>query len=802
MRRATAGLLVCLLLASAFVPARVAASAPSASLDVSWTRVGVAGVLRPPEPMRVGDTLTITPTVEGLTSYTCITTLLRDGFDGFTVWAWSRDLGATPDVCTPWTVTVAPTTAGPMTVGLFVSGIGPTEDQSSTRAPDVQLSVEEGGSPIPFSSNYPVTSWAPADLLADATPAFGATLTLGPPATATSNCEFGLNGEWWSSIWSPDEPAKACEVWSLAVPEMRPPWARETEPYGAPWEARAEIRGAASDPATGRSMYGTTSSLPIQFSGGSETFSSSRPAAILDNDLNPRHAHPGPYVVTPRLAAVTSGTCRYEWKLPNGDYTSGPEIPVADGACAGAEFSATDIGLHQFWVYVVDDLGRQVTVAAAGVSIDPPMPAPVVDVPADADAGTDVPIEASVSAGAPTGYEVAVSSASTTLAGDGVGAAGVDETASLSAAGPACSGASGALDPREGAASITATCRFGTSGRYEVVASFTDAAGVVRSSTSAVDIHVDASPPAGSVTIAGGATYTTSTSVTLATAATDAGSGLSQVRLSNDGIGWTTRSYAPSQAWTLPATNGTRTVYAKWKDVAGNWSAVKTDTIVLDTVAPTVTAPRRGLVAGTAISSGKVTLRVPWTGNDATSGIARYELAQSTDGGAWTAISTTLTSPTATRSLATQHTYRFRVRAIDRAGNVGAWAYGSTFRLSRYSESNRAIRYSGSWSTVSSSAYWGGAAKRSGTAGALATLTFTGRSVAWIARTGPNRGVATVYVNGTKVATIDLYSATYRNQRVVWARNWSSSVTRTVTIRVAGTSGHPLVDVDAFVTTN
>ncbi len=193
---------------------------------------------------------------------------------------------------------------------------------------------------------------------------------------------------------------------------------------------------------------------------------------------------------------------------------------------------------------------------------------------------------------------------------------------------------------------------------------------------------------------------------------------------------------------------------------------------------------------------------MPWSGTDATSGIARYELLQSTDGGAWTTVSTTLTAPTADRSLASLHTYRFRVRAVDKAGNVGAWVFGPTFRLSRYSEFNSAIAYSGAWSTVSSPVYWGGAARRSGTAGARATLSFTGRAVAWIARTGPNRGVATVYVNGTKVDTIDLYAPAYGNQRVVWARNWSSSAARTVTIRVAGSPGRPLVDVDAFVTAN
>ena len=314
----------------------------------------------------------------------------------------------------------------------------------------------------------------------------------------------------------------------------------------------------------------------------------------------------------------------------------------------------------------------------------------------------------------------------------------------------------------------------------------------------------DVSPPVGTVVIADGSAYAKTTATTVTVAATDAapGSGLSQVALSNDGVNWTTRPYAASQVWTLPATNGTRTVFAKWKDAAGNWSAVKTDTIVLDTVGPTVTAPRRGFTPGTAISSGKISLWVPWSGTDATSGIARYELAQSTDGGAWTTISTTLTSPAASRMLETERTYAFRARAVDNAGNTGAWATGATFRISRYSEYNQAISYSGPWSTVSNPAYWGGGVKTSSTAGATASITFTGRSIAWVARTGPDRGQADIYVNGTKVATVDLYAVSPGAQRVAWVGSWTTANSRKVTIRVAGTTGRPRIDLDALVTAN
>ena len=143
---------------------------------------------------------------------------------------------------------------------------------------------------------------------------------------------------------------------------------------------------------------------------------------------------------------------------------------------------------------------------------------------------------------------------------------------------------------------------------------------------------VDTTPPVGAISIAAGAAMTNNTAVTLAVGSTDAGSGVSQVALSNDGTTWTTLAYAASQAWTLPATDGVRTVFAKWKDVAGNWSALTSDTIVLDTLGPNVSAPNRSFVAGTAISAGKITVRIPWTGTDATTAIARYELEQQTDG--------------------------------------------------------------------------------------------------------------------------------------------------------------------------
>jgi hypothetical protein len=219
-----------------------------------------------------------------------------------------------------------------------------------------------------------------------------------------------------------------------------------------------------------------------------------------------------------------------------------------------------------------------------------------------------------------------------------------------------------------------------------------------------------------------------------------------------------------------------------------------------DTVAPTATAARWRLVTGTAISSGRTTVRLVWTGSDATSGISRYELAQSTDGGAWTTVATALTSPTIDRLLAYGHTYRFRVRAIDQAGNVGAWAYGSTFRLTAVSQSSSSVRYRGTWVTsTSTTVWWGGTARSSSTRGSTASFTFTGRSIAWVGLKAANRGKAYVYINGVLKATVDLYSAATLKQRVVWSTTYSTSAARTIMIKVLGTTGRPRVDVDGFL---
>jgi len=87
-------------------------------------------------------------------------------------------------------------------------------------------------------------------------------------------------------------------------------------------------------------------------------------------------------------------------------------------------------------------------------------------------------------------------------------------------------------------------------------------------------ITVDTTPPAGAVTINSGAASTKNLTVTLSLSAGDNAGPVSQMKFSNDGTTYSApEPYATSKTWTLASGDGTKTVYAKFKDLAGNWSA-------------------------------------------------------------------------------------------------------------------------------------------------------------------------------------------------------------------------------------
>ena len=229
-----------------------------------------------------------------------------------------------------------------------------------------------------------------------------------------------------------------------------------------------------------------------------------------------------------------------------------------------------------------------------------------------------------------------------------------------------------------------------------------------------------------------------------------------------------------------------------------------------DTSAPTAVAPKASFITASSLGTSTFPVRVTWSGSDDV-GVTKYALQQSTDGGAWVNVALSSAAATrASRSLSSGHYYQFRVYAYDAAGNRSAPADGPKFRGLAFQETSGYISFSSSWSRYAKSGAFGGYVKISKVAGGTATFTFSGRSVAWVSPKDWSGWMADVWIDGVHVPnagdpsypTVDLYSGSALNRRVVFAKNWYTYGTHTLKIRVANAVNpyHPNVYLDAILT--
>lgn len=108
-----------------------------------------------------------------------------------------------------------------------------------------------------------------------------------------------------------------------------------------------------------------------------------------------------------------------------------------------------------------------------------------------------------------------------------------------------------------------------------------------------LDAYYDTNPPTSlSISINGGATYTTSNSVTLTLYAEDAESDVKDMRFRNDGGSWTAwEPYSTTKSgWILSPGEGTKTVYFQVRDYGGNEATAVFDTIIYDGTGPIISS--------------------------------------------------------------------------------------------------------------------------------------------------------------------------------------------------------------------
>jgi hypothetical protein len=296
------------------------------------------------------------------------------------------------------------------------------------------------------------------------------------------------------------------------------------------------------------------------------------------------------------------------------------------------------------------------------------------------------------------------------------------------------------------------------------------------------------------------------TNATVQLTATDADSGVNFIRFRATGAQTIPSTDDPGPAADVAVnTNGVTTVLHRAQDGAGNLSAEKDRTVRIDKDKPTlVVGIARAFRLAQLGAGDAMPLQVAgWAFQDSGSGLSRYRLRVSVDGGDQQPVE--LPGPLATSAnvlFESGRTYRHTVDAFDVADNLSDPFVAPTFSAHLVQEGNGSISYSPGWVSVDAADVSGGSHRATNQVGQTATFTFNGGHVAWAAILCPNCGIAEVRVDGGAPVTIDLFNAARTTRRIVFSRSGLSNANHTLEIRSTGNqnpaSGGRRVDVDAM----
>lgn len=181
-------------------------------------------------------------------------------------------------------------------------------------------------------------------------------------------------------------------------------------------------------------------------------------------------------------------------------------------------------------------------------------------------------------------------------------------------------------------------------------------------------IPSDTTPPTGSININSNATYASSTSVSLNISASDS-SGVESMKVSetNAFSSSVERVYSSLLSFTLSAGDGIKNIFAWFKDTLGNWSNANTTSTITDTIILDTTAPSISSVSSSGVTSSSAI--ITWTTNESAS--SQVDYGTSVSYGQTSSTTGTRTSHSRTlSSLSADTAYHFRVKSIDSAGNT------------------------------------------------------------------------------------------------------------------------------------
>jgi hypothetical protein len=236
-------------------------------------------------------------------------------------------------------------------------------------------------------------------------------------------------------------------------------------------------------------------------------------------------------------------------------------------------------------------------------------------------------------------------------------------------------------------------------------------------------------------------------------------------------------------------------------NVAGPAGPIVGAKVTIDKTVPKATTPKPSLRTGLglegAATNQRLLMKITWSGTDTGAGIASYDVGRSYDGGAFATIASATTATSLNWTMTPGHNYRFRVRARDKAGNVGAWVTTSTWYPSLVQQTSASIAWTGTWATKTAAEHSGGSAKAAAAAG-TASYTFSGRAISWVTTLRPENGQVEVWVDGVLAATVDTRADAVAYRQVVFSKGWSSYGSHTIKLVNLATAGNPGAELDAF----
>nr|WP_202462341.1 peptidoglycan recognition protein [Streptomyces sp. SID8374] len=286
---------------------------------------------------------------------------------------------------------------------------------------------------------------------------------------------------------------------------------------------------------------------------------------------------------------------------------------------------------------------------------------------------------------------------------------------------------------------------------------------------------------------ASGATYHTKSAITVSWKSATPAAFVKQYELL---VGGKPVATVAGNVTSAPATlaAGKHSVQVRATHQSGKVTTSAAATVIADRTAPAFTTkPALTLRPGT-VDTAAVPLTLTWKATDATA----LKEVRLTAPLARTYGPTVGTAPHTAKSGAAT---AWKMTAYDHAGNTAAASVSGTPVILQ----ETAAKKTGKWTSKSSSSYLGGKSLTSSTKDAGLTWTFTGRSAAWVVSRAATSGQAYVYVDGKKVATVDLKSASTKYRDAIWTRSWATSAKHTVKIVVVGTKGRPALTTDGLV---